>query len=90
MDTSGILQSLRKTKRLLVTEEVCSIGSVGRRLLYEAESAGICLEQYRLLDLDGGLVPHGDTRQLWKRFGLDAASVARTAAELCGKAEGQA
>ena len=89
-EAEPILQSLRKTKRLLVTEEVCSIGSVGRRLLYEAESAGICLEQYRLLDLDGGLVPHGDTRQLWKRFGLDAASVARTAAELCGKAEGQA
>ena len=87
LDAEPILHSLRKTKTLLVVEEVCSIGSVGRRLLYEAESAGICLEHYRLLDLNGGLVPHGDTRLLWRRYGLDAESVADTAAALCGVLE---
>ena len=87
VEAEPILNSLRKTRRLLVVEEVCSIGSLGRRLLYEAESAGICLEAYRLLDLDEGLVPHGDTKVLWKKFELDAASLARIGEQLCKRGE---
>lgn len=90
VEAEPILASLRKTGRLLVVEEVCSIGSLGRRLLYEAESSGICLKAYRLLDLGEGLVPHGDTRILWERFELDSASLTRIALELCGHAEADA
>ena len=87
VESAPILESLRKTRKLLVVEEVCSIGSLGRRLLYEAESAGICLEAYRLLDLGEGRVPHGDTRILWEQFELDASSLARIAKELCNRSE---
>ena len=87
VESAPILESLRKTRKLLVVEEVCSIGSLGRRLLYEAESAGICLEAYRLLDLGEGRVPHGDTRILWEQFELDASSLARIAKELCSHSE---
>ena len=89
VDTDLILASLRRTKKLLVVEEVCSIGSLGRRVLYEAESAGICLEAYRLLDLGEGLVPHGDTRTLWKQFELDDASLVRIAEELYSHSEAE-
>ena len=85
-----ILDSLRRTKKLLVVEEVCSIGSLGRRLLYEAESAGICLDAYRLLDLDEGRVPHGDTKVLWEQFGLNSDSLVCIAEELCSHAEAEA
>lgn len=85
-----ILDSLRRTKKLLVVEEVCSIGSLGRRLLYEAESAGICLDAYRLLDLDEGRVPHGDTKVLWEQFGLNSDSLVRIAEEICSHAEAEA
>ena len=87
VESAPILESLRKTRKLLAVEEVCSIGSLGRRLLYEAESAGICLEAYRLLDLGEGRVPHGDTRILWEQFELDASSLARIAKELCSHSE---
>ena len=87
VESASILESLRKTRKLLVVEEVCSIGSLGRRLLYEAESAGICLEAYRLLDLGEGRVPHGDTKILWEQFELDASSLARIAKELCSHSE---
>lgn len=87
VEAEPILESLRKTRRLLVVEEVCSIGSLGRRLLYEAESAGICLESYRLLDLGEGLVAHGDTKTLWKKFELDAVSLARIGEQLCNREE---
>ena len=84
-DAEPVLESLRRTNRLVVVEEVASIGSVGRRMLYEAESAGICLKGFRLLDLGEGLVSHGDTRRLWKEFGLDSASVANTVLSLLQK-----
>ena len=87
VEAEPILSSLRKTRKLLVVEEVCSIGSLGRRILYEAGSAGICLEAYRLLDLGEGLVPHGDTKTLWEQFELDAASLARIAESLCNGSE---
>lgn len=87
VEAASILESLRRTRKLIVVEEVCSIGSLGRRLLYEAESAGICLKAYRLLDLGEGLVPHGDTKLLWKQFGLDADSLIRTAETLCRDSE---
>jgi 1-deoxy-D-xylulose-5-phosphate synthase len=87
LEAEPVLESLRKTGKLLVVEEVCSIGSLGRRLLYEAESAGICLQAYRLLDLGEGLVPHGDTKLLWKQYELDAASLIHLAEELCRQSE---
>lgn len=84
-DAAPVLESLRRTHRLVVVEEVSSIGSVGRRMLYEAESAGICLEECRLLDLGEGLVPHGDTKRLWQEFGLDADSVFRVVLSMVQK-----
>ena len=90
VEAEPILDSLRRTKKLLVVEEVCSIGSLGRRLLYEAESAGICLDAYRLLDLDEGRVPHGDTKVLWEQFGLNSDSLVCIAEELCSHAEAEA
>lgn len=87
VEAEPVLESLRKTGKLLVVEEVCSIGSLGRRLLYEAESAGICLQAYRLLDLGEGLVPHGDTKLLWEQYELDAASLVHLAEDLCRQSE---
>lgn len=86
-DAKPVLESLRRTHRLVVVEEVSSIGSVGRRMLYEAESAGICLKDCCLLDLGEGLVSHGDTKRLWKEFGLDADSVYHTVLSLVQKEE---
>ena len=90
VEAEPILDSLRRTKKLLVVEEVCSIGSLGRRLLYEAESFGICLDAYRLLDLGEGRVPHGDTKILWEQFELNADSLVRIAEELCSHSEADA
>ncbi len=90
VEAEPILDSLRRTKKLLVVEEVCSIGSLGRRLLYEAESSGICLDAYRLLDLGEGRVPHGDTKILWEQFELNADSLVRIAEELCSHSEADA
>ena len=84
-DAEPVLESLGRTHKLVVAEEAASIGSVGRRMLFEAESAGICLKECRLLDLGEGLVSHGDTKRLWKEFGLDSESICKTVLSLVQK-----
>ena len=38
-----------------------------------------------LLNLGEGIVAHGTVAQLRRDFGIDAAAIARTAAEMCGR-----
>ena len=79
LDAEPVLESLRRTSRLIVAEEVCEAGCVGSRILLLAEEHGICLKNIRLLNLGSGLVPHGDTRRLREEMGIDAGSIADAA-----------
>ena len=76
------MNSLRKTGRLLVAEDVCAAGCVGERLLAEAGLQGVKLRQAKLINLGDGLVTHGSVPELMKLCGLDAASLAVSAQEL--------
>ncbi|MBR5095436.1 MAG: 1-deoxy-D-xylulose-5-phosphate synthase [Oscillospiraceae bacterium] len=79
-----VLESLRKTGRIVMAEEACAAGSVGRELLAQAEQDDIALQGARLLDLGAGIVPHGDRALLMRDFGIDARSIVGAALELCG------
>ncbi len=80
-----VFTSLEKTGRLLMPEEVCAIGCVGRHLLAQASEAGIRLQAARFLNLGDNIVPHGTRAQLLRDFGADADAMLRTAREICGK-----
>ncbi len=80
-----VFASLEKTGRLLMPEEVCAIGCVGRHLLAQASEAGIRLQAARFLNLGDNIVPHGTRAQLLRDFGADADAMLRTAREICGK-----
>jgi len=77
------LASLRKTGRLLISEEVCSTGCVGARILTEAELAGVELCASRLLNLGDGLVTHGTVSELRSSKGIDAKAMEAAAMHLC-------
>ena len=77
------LRSVRKTGKLLVAEEVCEAGCVGSSLMTAVCSAGITLEQAKLLNLGDGIVSHGTVSELRHDRGLDSAAIASAAAELC-------
>lgn len=81
-DFSVCLQSLRKTGRLLVPEELCSAGCVGERLLALAASRGIALKASRLVNLGDGIVTHGSVPELQRLYGLDADGLCAAAREL--------
>ena len=80
-----VFTSLEKTGRLLMPEEVCAIGCVGRHLLAQASEAGIRLQAARFLNLGDNIVPHGTRAKLLRDFGADADAMLRTAREICGK-----
>lgn len=71
MRTDEIVESLRKTKKLLTAEDVCEHGCVGEMLLIAAEEAGVCLDGASICTLGGGIVTHGTVAELYKDCGLD-------------------
>ena len=79
-----VFASLEKTGRLLMPEEVCAIGCVGRHLLAQASEAGIRLQAARFLNLGDNIVPHGKRALLLRDFGVDADAMLRVAKEICG------
>lgn len=77
------LNSLRKTGRLLVAEEVCAPGSVGEQLAAAAAENAIALKGIKLLNLGDGIVTHGSVLELLYDYGLDGEGIARSAMEIC-------
>lgn len=84
---ASCLGSLKKTGRLLVAEEVCAAGCIGRQLLAATAEAGFVPQAVKLVNLGDGVVTHGSVEELLQLKGLDAGSIARAALELLGKGE---
>ena len=79
------LASVRKTGHLIVAEEVCAGGCVGKRILTQAALNGQAVNKVKLLNLGEGIVAHGDRASLMREKGIDSSSIAKAAAELCGR-----
>lgn len=90
LETECILQSLRKTGRLLVLEDVCEAGCVGARILAAAAQDGVCLKTSRLINLKDGLVQHGSPAVLLKKCGLSADAVTGIVQTMLAGEEGKA
>ena len=82
-DYSGVMASLKKTKRLLAVEEVCSAGCIGSRILTACAERHLPLQRARLLNLGDGIVPHGTVAELRHDYGIDTDAIVRATAELC-------
>ena len=79
-----VRQSLEKTGRMIIAEEVCAAGSIGTVLTAQAARAGIPVRT-ALLNLGEGLVPHGTREQLMRDYQIDAQTVVQEAVRLCGQ-----
>lgn len=77
------ISSVRKTGRLLVAEEVCSVGCVGSALLAAISVAGVELKAAELLNLGNGIVRHGTVDELRRETGIDSAAIAAAGCEMC-------
>lgn len=80
-----VMRSLRKTGKLLISEDVCEAGCVGSRILEEAAISEIDIRAAKLLNLGEGIVPHGTVAELLHDFGLDADGIVSAAMEMMDK-----
>mgnify|MGYP002541361781 FL=1 len=84
-DFDLVMRSLRKTGKLLISEDVCEAGCVGSRILEEAAFNETHVRAAKLLNLGEGIVPHGTVAELLHDFGLDADGIVSAAMEMMDK-----
>ncbi len=73
---SETLSSLKRTGILLAAEEVCSSSCMGAIITEAAVKADVQIRDTILLNLGNGIVPHGDSNELRRKYRLDAVSIA--------------
>lgn len=66
-----VMESLKKTHRLLICEDVCAAGCMGERLLAMAAKQGISVEKVIQKNLGTGVVVHGSVPALLKKMEMD-------------------
>lgn len=80
--TEVITESLGRTHRLLIAEDVCKAGCIGTSILAAAEESGVVLSGAELVSLGEGIVSHGTVAELMRDCGLDEASLYKKASDL--------
>lgn len=78
-DMDMILNSVQKTKRLLVPEEAASAGCMGNRILAACAERGVVPITAKCQNLGSGIVPQGKVDELRALYALDGAGIAYTA-----------
>ncbi|MBR1779808.1 MAG: 1-deoxy-D-xylulose-5-phosphate synthase [Oscillospiraceae bacterium] len=76
-----LMDSVKKTRRLLVAEEVIEHNSLGHALSFDLADQGVQMRSLILLDSGNDFVPHGTVPELRKRLGIDADSIVRRVKE---------
>lgn len=79
------LQSIEKTGKVIIPEEVCNFGCVGNTILSLVASQGMVIDASKLMNLGSGIVPHGTVKELRHDTGIDAEAIVATGLEMCGK-----
>ena len=81
LDASLVIESVKKTGRLIVCEDVAEEGSLGQRLLLECQKAGL-FPKVTLLNCGSGIVTHGAPKDLRRLLGIDKAGIINAANEM--------
>jgi 1-deoxy-D-xylulose-5-phosphate synthase len=82
LDIENIINSVEKTGRLIVAEETIGEGCAGNRIVADIAATGKALGKIHLLNLGNRFIQHGTVKELFKLCGIDAESIAGSAADL--------
>ena len=74
-----VMNSLRKTGKLIIPEESCSAGCVGEHIMAECQRENIHLDSACLLNLGNGIVTHGTVEELRALYGIDCNGIVEAA-----------
>jgi 1-deoxy-D-xylulose-5-phosphate synthase len=76
-----LLDSVRKTGRLVIAEDCYDSCSIGRRIAAELALSGLTA-QLKLVNIKHGFVPHGSVPELLKYCGIESGDIYASAMEL--------
>lgn len=79
LEIEPIIDSLKKTGKLMIAEDVCAAGCVGSDIASLAEEYGVALTSVSLCNLGSGIVAHGSVPELLSDCGLDVDSLYKKA-----------
>lgn len=82
LDAGPVVESVRKTGRMLVLEDCNENGSVGQQLASALAQAGVAPRALILKNLKNAFAPQGTVAQLRRLLKLDAESVAEQVREM--------
>lgn len=82
LPTEQIMESVRKTGRILIAEESLAMGSVGERILAQLAEQVVPIRGVALCNCGTTFVPQGSVTQLRKLCGLDANSIFEKSREM--------
>lgn len=77
-----ILESVKRTGRLLVVEETARQGCIGERLCSELACRDIAVKKVRLLNCGEEFVQHGSVEQLRRLLGIDEEGIVSAGLEM--------
>ncbi len=83
LDDDAILESVSRTKRLLVAEDSCGAGCVGQRIAAILAEHAITPEQLILKNLGKAFIPQGTVAELEHCCGLDSDGIVKAVLEKC-------
>lgn len=79
LEIEPIIDSLKKTGKLMIAEDVCAAGCVGSDIAALAEEYGVALTSVSLCNIGSGIVAHGSVPELLSDSGLDVDSLYKKA-----------
>ena len=82
LDLTLIVESVKKTGRLIILEEDVRQGCLGQEILAGLTELGVVPEQVKLMNLGDGFVTHGSVAQLRRAWNIDGQAVYETVKEL--------
>ena len=83
-----VVESVRKTRRLVVVEDCVATGSIGQQLCAALAQAGVAPETVRLCNTGDRFIPHGSVAELRRSLGIDSGGIFQTITEVChGKSQ---
>lgn len=78
LEPDKIISSCKKTKKLIVLEDVANEGCIGQKLAAKLSILHIDMDYLRMFNAGDGFLPHGSVEQIYKLCGIDAESIADT------------
>ena len=83
LDASAVVESVRKTGRLVVVEECFATGGMGQQICAALERAGVAVKELKLLSCGSDFVHQGSVAQLYHSLGMDAEGIRMCVNEVC-------